>query len=108
MNVITVLLILDTILQVVVCHFSLWWLIVLIARIFFAARLIGAVIKTRKICVAEAVAFGCMLIWHFIFSKGSLPWKRILLFGLFSLFAALLMFLDDLLYVYVIVDDEGD
>ena len=106
MNAIIVLLILDTILQLVVCHFSLWWIIVLIARGFFCFRLIGAVFKTKNICIAEGCAIGFMLLWHFIFSKGNIPWARIGLFTLFCLFSALLMFLDDLLYVYVIDDEE--
>ena len=41
-----------------------------------------------------------------LFKKGAVPWLRIGLFAVISLICVGLMFLDDLLYVYVIEDEE--
>ena len=43
-----------------------------------------------------------------LFHKGAVPWGRIGLYLVFSLASAAAMYLDDLLYVYVIDDDEED
>ena len=107
MNVITILIILTTIGQLIVCHFSLWWIIALCCRIMFMARIIGATFKVKKLAIGEGVAWASMLLWHMIFSKGALPWSRIGLFLLFSFIVVILMFIDDFFYVYV-VEDEDD
>ena len=71
MNVITILIILTTIGQLIVCHFSLWWIIALCCRIMFMARIIGATFKVKKLAIGEGVAWASMLLWHMIFSKRS-------------------------------------
>ena len=106
MNIFIALIMIISIVQLVACKLSLWWFVAVIVRTLFCLRIIGATFKVKKLCVVEGVAFACMLVWNMIFSKGSLPWLRLALFLLFSGLSCLLMFLDDLLYVYVIEDDE--
>lgn len=106
MNLFIILIIIDTILQLVVCHFNLWWVIAVIARICFSLRIIGATIKVQRLAVIEGIAWGSMIIFNMIFAKGHIPWLRILLFAIFSIASVIIMFLDDILYVYVIEDDE--
>ncbi len=108
MSVIIALIIIDTIAQVIVCHFSLWWFIALVARILFCARIVGATFKVKKLAIAEGVAFGCMFLWNMLFSGDSFPWQKLIFFFIFSLLAVGLEYLDDLLYVYVIEDLEDD
>lgn len=108
MNVIIILIGLITIAQVIFCHFNLWWLIALICRIMFAMRIVGATFKVKNLSIGEGVAFASMLLWNMLFAKGHMPWLRIGLFLLFSLIVVILMYVDDLFYVYVIEDDEDD
>lgn len=106
MNAIIILLIIDTIIQLIVCHFSLWWLIALICRLLFCCRIIGATFKVKKLAIGECVAVGLMLVFDMMFSGDGMPWVRIGLYLLFTLIAIVLMYLDDILYVYVIEDEE--
>lgn len=108
MNAIIIVVIITTILQLLFCHFSLWWIIALIARVLFSLRIVGATFKVKHLAVVEGVAFICMLLFNMLFKKGAVPWGRLGLFLLFSAIAVGVMFLDDILYVYVIDDDEED
>lgn len=107
MNVIIFSILVVTVLQLIICHFSLWWLIVLICRLLFMCRIIGATFKVKNLAIGEGVAIAAMLIFDMLFSKG-MPWLRILFFILFSLISVGLMFLDDILYVYTIEDVDED
>lgn len=106
MSAIIVLLILDTVLQLIICKFSLWWLVCVICRLLFCCRIIGATFPVKKLAITEAVVFGCMLLFNMLFSGDGMPWLRVFLYLLFSAFAVVLEFLDDILYVYVIEDEE--
>ena len=107
MNVIIFSILVVTVLQLIICHFSLWWLIVLICRLLFMCRIIGATFKVKNLAIGEGVAIAAMLIFDMLFAKG-MPWLRILFFILFSLISVGLMFLDDILYVYTIEDVDDD
>lgn len=104
MSWIIVLIIILTIAQVIVCHFSFWWLLALICRCVFCMRIIGATFKLKSIAIGEGVAAAIMFVWHMIFSKDAMPWVRIGLFVLFSLLVVGLEALDGILYVYDIED----
>lgn len=95
-----------TAIQLIVCHFSLWWIIALICRILFTFRIVGATFKVRNLAIGEAVAFGAMVIFNMMFAGETFPWLRLLLFALLSLISVALMFIDDIFYVYVIEDEE--
>ena len=105
MNAIIVILIIDTIIQLLACKFSLWWLISLICRLLFCCRIVGATFKVKSLSIGEIVAFCSMFLFNMLFAKNGMPWLRILLNLLFSGIAIILMYLDDLLYVYVIEDE---
>lgn len=106
MSVIIFLIIVITILQLIVCHVSLWWIIGLVCRCLFCCRIIGATFKVKNLAIGEAVAFGSMLLFNILFSKDGMPWLRLLAFLLMSAGVVILEYLDDILYVYVIEDDE--
>lgn len=108
MSVIIVLLIIDTIIQLLVCKFSLWWLICLICRALFCCRIIGATFKVKTLFKGEIVAVASMLLFHIIFKGNGFPWIRFLLFIVFTIVACFLEFLDDALYVYSVEDVEND
>lgn len=105
MNAIIGILIIDTVIQLIVCKFSLWWLISLVCRLLFCCRILGATIKVKKLSIGEIVSFGSMFLFNMLFAKDGMPWLRIGLHLLFSCIAIVLMYLDDLLYVYVIEDE---
>lgn len=105
MNAIIVLLLIDTVVQLLVCHFTLWWVIALICRLLFCCRIIGATFKVKRLAIGEGVACGSMLLFNMLFSgDNGMPWVRLLLFILFSVISVALMYLDDILYVYIIED----
>ena len=104
MDAIMLFLVIDTIVQLLACHFSLWWLVCLICRLLFFMRLIGATIPIKKLAIGEGVAFGGMLLWNILFHGGNMPWVKLLLFALLSLIALGLEYLDTRLYLYVIED----
>lgn len=106
MNAIIICIIVATVLQVIVCHFSLWWIIALVARVLFCLRIVGATFKVKHLAIIEGVAIAAMTLFNMLFKKGAVPWGRIGLFVLFSGICLFLMFLDDFLYVYVIEDEE--
>lgn len=106
MNAIIGLLILDTVAQLILCRFSLWFVISIIWRLVFCCRMIGVVFRVKKVATGEIVAFALMLLFHIVFSKGAMPWLRIILYFIFSGIAIGLEYLDELFYVYVIEDEE--
>lgn len=106
MNALIVILIIDTVLQLIICHFSLFWLIAFVVRLLFSMRIIGATFKVNHLCIAEAVALAFALLWHMIVHKGHIPWLNLLLFALFSAIACMIMFLDSIFYVYYTDDDD--
>ena len=106
MNAIIVIMLFVTIAQGIVCHFSLWYFIAIICRLLFCCRIIGATFKVRKLAIGEGIAFVAMFLWNMLFSSNGFPWLKIMFFLLFSLISVGLMILDDILYVYVIEDDD--
>lgn len=108
MSVLIVLLIIDTVIQLLVCKVSLWWIICLIGRGLFCCRAIGATFKVKSLCKVEIAAVTTMWLFHILFKGDGFPWLRFLFFILFSAIACLLMFLDEWLYVYSIEDVEDD
>lgn len=106
MNVFIIIIAVLTVIQLFTCHFSLWWILAVIARVMFSLRVVGATFKVKKLAILEGVAWACMIVFHMVFSKGNLPWIRLLVFAVLSVLCVLLMFLDDILYVYVTEDDE--
>ncbi len=107
MNIIIFFILVFTVIQLIVCHFSLWWLIGLVCRILFSARIIGATFKQQPLTIAEGIGIAAMFLFHIMFKGDAIPWGRDLLFVLFSLLCIGLEYLDSLLYVYT-VEDEDD
>lgn len=95
-----------TVLEVFICHFNLWWIIVLIDRILFSLRMIGVTISIKTLGIVEGIAFAAMLLFNMIFAKGHIPWLRLLIFAVCGVVCWFMMFLDDVFYVYVCEDEE--
>lgn len=95
-----------TVIELFVCHFTLWWVIALVARVMFTLRLVGAIFKIKTLAIIEAIALGCMFIWNMLFAKDEFPWFRLIMFALFGLICVGIMFIDDLTEVYTSVDEE--
>lgn len=108
MSVIIALVIIATVLQVIVCHFSLWWIIALICRIAFSMRVIGALFKLKSLIIGEGVAAALMFIYNMVMHKGEMPWARMGIYMLITLIVIGLEALDTVMYVYDIEDYEED
>lgn len=106
MSVIIVLIMLLSVIQVVACHFSLWWIIAMIFRGAFFLRVIGAVFKVKTFAIGEGVAFVIMLLFYALFKKDAIPWILILVYALITLSVLGLELLDSFLYVYTVEDDD--
>ena len=61
MSWIIILLIVDTVIQLFACHFTLWWIIAIIARILFCLRIVGATIKVKNVgqSALDAYVYTC-------------------------------------------------
>lgn len=106
MNAIMVILILDTIVQLVTCGFGIGFIISLICRGLFLMRIIGITIKIKGLLTGEVIAFIGVVLWQFIMHKGEIAWLKIGLTLLFAIIAVFLEWLDSLLYVYTIEDAD--
>ena len=108
MSVIVFFILLFTIVQVVVCHFTFWWILALIARIIFSMRNFGIIVKTKYPIVMEGVAKAIMFVFYLMFNKDSFPWLRVGLNLLLTLLVIGIELLDGMLYVYDTVDYEEE
>lgn len=97
-----------TIIELFVCHFHLWWILALIARLLFSLRCIGATFKVKRLIIVEGVACACMLLWNMLFAKSHMPWLRILLFVAAAIICCITMVIDDMYYAYDVRDVEDD
>lgn len=104
MNIIILGVIIDTIAQLYFCRISLWWIISLVTRILFCTRILGIVVKVKKLLTAEVVAISGMFLWNILFKTKDFPWLNLLLMLVFTGICVGLEFLDEILYVYVIED----
>lgn len=107
MNLVFISLIGLTVVQVVVCGFTLPFIFSLVARVLFLLRLLGSVIPIKASLVLE----GCHLffvILPIIMNAGSDDWIGVLLTLLFCAGAALLYIIDNAMYLYVVEDDDDE
>lgn len=108
MTAIIAFILIDTVIQLFVCKFSLWFLLSVIARLLFSCRAIGATFKVKTLAIVEIVAIACMWLWHIVFKGDGFPWLKFGLFILFNAISCFLMYVDEIFYVYVIEDVEDD
>lgn len=108
MSAIIILVIIATLAQVILCHFSLWWIIAVICRVAFCMRVIGALFKVRSLAIGEGVAVALMVVYNMVVHKGALPWGRMGIFLLISLIVLGLELLDTYMYVYDVEDYEEE
>lgn len=103
-----ILLGLCSVIEVFVCHFTLWWVLAIIARLLFSLRIVGATFKVKRLAITEGIAVACMIVWNMIFAKGHIPWLRIGIFLLFAIVSCVIMIVDDFYFVHVTLDEEED
>lgn len=97
-----------TLIELFVCHFTFWWMLAVIARLLFCLRIVGATFKVKRLAITEMIALACMLVWNMIFAKGYIPWLRIGFFLLFAVVSCVTMYIDDLYFVHVTLDEEEE
>ena len=97
-----------TVIELFVCHFTLWWFLALIARLLYSLRVIGATFKVKRLAITEAISFACMLLWNMLFSKDNMPWARLLMFLVFGIISCLTMLIDDFYFVHVTMDAQEE
>ena len=101
-----IVIIVGSILQLLVCHISLWWLIAIVGRILFSLRMVGAVLKIKTTLTCEVAAVIAKILWSITFGSNSFEWKNFILFIAFSLICVLAEMFDEMMYVYITDEDE--
>lgn len=108
MNLVFISIIVTTVAQRVLLGFS--WLMIFsyLGRIIFLTRVIGAVVSYKVSCAFEAIHMGFVLL-NIIMNGIPQDWPGVVIDLLLCCFVVVLMFIDNALYLYVVVDDEdGD
>ena len=95
-----------TVIQFFVCKFSLWWIIAVIIRLLFLARIMGVTINVKKLAIAEGVVFGIRVLYNLVMHSKAIPWLSLGFNLVFILVIIGLEFLDTIMYVYLIEDEE--
>lgn len=96
-----------TVLQVIVCGFTLPLIFSLSGRILFLMRLLGSVIPIKVSLILE----GCHLFFVFLpilMNAGSDDWVNVLLTLLLCAGCSLLYIIDNAMFLYVVEDDDDD
>lgn len=106
MNAIMFFVMFFTVVQFFVCKFSLWWIIAVIIRLLFLARIMGVTINVKKLAIAEGVVFGIRVLYNLVMHSDAMPWISLGFNLVFILTIVGLEFLDTILYVYLIEDEE--
>lgn len=97
-----------TLVQLFVAKFSLWWILCLVSRILFSTRIIGTQVKFKTLCIIEGLSLGCFLLWNFVFKVPVEGWLRLLGSLVITIIVLAVMFIDNILYVYVVEDAEEE
>lgn len=92
--------------QLIVCGFSLWWLLAFIARLLFSMRAIGAIVKAKYTFILEGVAVVIMLLWKAMYHSKGWGIKEILVTIVAAVICCVIVAVDNILYVYVVEDEE--
>lgn len=107
MSWIFTIILLSTVSQAVFCHgidwFALGFILNIITRCLFFARLLGATIKAKNLIVTEGIALGLVIIFN-ILSKKPNDYLGIIFYILCSAIVCLCMFADDTFWLYVTED----
>lgn len=106
MSVLIILIILISILQLILCKFSLWFIIGVICRLLFSMRCMGIIFKARPLMIGEGVSVGLMVLFYMLFKKDAFPWIRCLEYAGTTILVILFEVIDGLLYVYEVVDED--
>lgn len=107
MNLVFISVIAVSVLQTIVCGFSLPLIFSYAARIVFLTRIVGSVVPIKVSLALEA----CHLFFPvlgFIMQAGTNDWVGFLLNVLFCGIASLLYIIDNANYLYIVEDDEDE
>ena len=89
--------------QLLLCGFSLYWLIAIIGRILFMLRFVGANFTLSTIRGFEVASLFVMCV-GILFTKTGVDWSSKFIFCLCSLISYVTMLIDDKLFLYVTED----
>ena len=101
-----IIIIVTTIIELFVCHISLWLLIAMIGRALFSLRMVGAMFKQKTLYIFEGVAIVGKILWAITLGQNNFRWSNMLLFIFFAAVCIVTEFIDDMLYVYTTDEDE--
>lgn len=106
MTATAIVIVILTIVQLVLCHFSFWWFLSLVARLLFLLRFMGVLLKTKYTFIMEGISIAIMLIWRSIYHSQGWQLKNMLITVIITAICVLTVVIDDINYVYVIEEDE--
>ena len=106
MLLVSISIILLTIIQTVICHFSFPIFITIVARLIFLSRTVGIVIPIKVSFGIEIAGVSLLLIWCILFKHAY--WLIIATYIITGAIVVLIEYADSLLYLYVVEDDNTD
>ena len=107
MNLVFISAIVLSILQPIICGFSLPMLLSFIGRIVFLARIIGSVVPI-KVCMIFEAAHLFFPVLGFIMNGGVKDWVSFLINIVICGVVCLIYIVDNATYLYVVEDDDKD
>ena len=96
-----------TISKAVICGFSFWLLVDIVATGLFCLRMVGATFKIKILCILHGVSLGMWLLWVFMFG-GWERWPFMLVYLVINVIICGIMFYEELTYVIVEKDERKD
>ena len=94
-----------TIIKSIICGFSFWLLIDIVAVVLFCLRSIGATFKVKVLCILHGVSLGIWLLWCFMFG-GWHVWPKMIVYLICNLIICGIMLYEDIVYVIVEKDER--
>ena len=89
-----------TFIKLIICKFSFWICIDIVAVVLFCLRSVGATFKIKVLCILHGVSLGLWLLWTFMFG-GWEKWPYMLAYLVINLIICGIMIYEDIAYVIV-------
>lgn len=96
-----------TILKFILCGFSFWICIDIVAVVLFCLRMVGATFKINVLCILHGVSLGIWLLWTFMFGGWEL-WPKMIIYLVCNLAICGVMIYENVAYVIVEKDERAN
>ena len=96
-----------TILKFILCGFSFWICIDIVAVVLFCLRTVGATFKINVLCILHGVSLGIWLLWTFMFGGWEL-WPKMIIYLVCNLAVCGVMIYENIAYVIVEKDERAN